>query len=532
MEPSIVYLTSWYNEKRPERRHELITCLFNCVNSPDIDKVVVLCEDDCPLDIVDDETRRKLIKVPFHKRPTYSDFFILGNIYSNPDDVIIVSNLDIYPQEGMRKHIKSIKHGQCYALSRWDIDTHGRAVHFDRKDSQDVWIFKSRIQTDKIKADFFIGVPGCDNRIASIIAAAGYSVTNPSKTIRFNHLHNTNIRNYDQKDAIKGPYLLPVPTELNPDKKSMVLHIGFAQPGLEKAFQDSFAKHRFVCWTDYQKNLEVLRTKILHEFSRRPFDLVFLQIQTAGVIPAELIEKMRAIRPDCKFVNWTGDVRDPLPEWYIELGRVMDLTLFSNMTDVKKARAKGIKADYLQIGFDTQLFSPQPPIKGRVGWPPIVFMGNNYGDMFPLSKFRQEMVKHLKTRYNNDVGIYGGNWGTLATANLMGHEKKEADCYRACKIAINLSHFDYERYSSDRIFRIMASGAFCLAKHYPGIELEFTPGMNLDTWSTISELDEKIKYYINSDEERNKIAAAGCQHVYANHTWENRVQELKDLLNI
>jgi len=62
---------------------------------------------------------------------------------------------------------------------------------------------------------------------------------------------------------------------------------------------------------------------------------------------------------------------------------------------------------------------------------------------FPLSKFRVDMVEALKARYHHNFGVYGINWGTGAHSIL--EQVDEAKYYRNCKVAINLSHFDYSR---------------------------------------------------------------------------------------
>jgi len=78
--------------------------------------------------------------------------------------------------------------------------------------SQDVWIFNNKINKS-INADFSLGVLGCDNRLSFLLNESGYNVTNPSKTIRCIHRHNSNIRNYtrDYYDPnycrVSEPYL-------------------------------------------------------------------------------------------------------------------------------------------------------------------------------------------------------------------------------------------------------------------------------------------------------------------------------------
>lgn len=318
-------------------------------------------------------------------------------------------------------------------------------------------------------------------------------------------------------------------------KKHSVLHVGFVQPPLEKAFAESFEHYKFIEWTQYQKKAEELRRVIIEAIRDRGYDLIFFQLQTANMITSAFCKQMKEINPSCLIVNWTGDVRHPLPEWYVEVGMQVDITLFSNNTDAQTATAAGINAGYLQIGFDDEIFKLKENPLPFFDAPEIVFMGNNYLGTFPLSQLRYDMVAHLHKRYGERFGVYGGNWKELERGNLMNKESQEAACYRSCKVAINLSHYDYELYSSDRIFRIMGSGAFCLSKIYPGLEKEFTPGINVGLWNytdNFDDLDSKIDYYLEHEEERTQIAKAGYELVHSKYTWTNRVEELRKIINL
>lgn len=252
-------------------------------------------------------------------------------------------------------------------------------------------------------------------------------------------------------------------------------------------------------------------------------DLVFLQIQSPGVISTQTAKYLsdRSI-----VVNWTGDVRAPLPQWFIDIGHNIKSTLFSNHTDVDVARSKGIRSDYLQIGFPTKIFNNK--VKPNPKAPEIVFMGNNCGG-FPLSSYRVEMVRKLQEQYADRFKVFGTNW---AGNHAITSQDDEAQMYRGCKVAINLSHFDYKRYSSDRIFRLMGAGAFCLSHHYQEIEKDFDVGFHLDTWSSIDQLIQKIDYYLEHEGLRKSIADQGYQHVHESHTWDNRIAQLKQMIDV
>ena len=234
-----------------------------------------------------------------------------------------------------------------------------------------------------------------------------------------------------------------------------------------------------------------------------------MQIQQAGLIGLPLLQHMskKAI-----LINWSGDVRDPLPQWFYDFDPYC-ITCFSNMRDVIK-----INGEFLQIGIDPKIYNPQPAEKKT----DIVFMGNFSGG-FPLSEYRLQTVEFIRTLGYN-FKVFGGWPG--ANGNLMRHQDEEAQEYREAKIGLSISHFSIDRYFSDRLLRIMGCGCFALSHHYPGIEIDFEVGKHLDTFKNACELEEKIKYYLQNEDERERIAAAGCELVHEKFTTKNMVDDI------
>lgn len=256
-------------------------------------------------------------------------------------------------------------------------------------------------------------------------------------------------------------------------------------------------------------------------------DLVFMQLQGSFIIYGAALE---ALKKHSKYiVQWTGDARQPLPQHYIDFGKQIDLSLFTNQDDVDVLTSKGVNADYLQVSADHTIYTPDGSVSADV--PEIVFMGNNYNKTFELSDYRFQMCKFLKDTYGDRFGVYGANYPDgMAKGNLMFNQMKEAEVYRSCKIAINCSHYDLKKYTSDRFFRILLSGAFCLSKEFPEME-EYSPGKNFATFSgCFSDLKDKIDYYLNNDFPREEIAFEGCMYAHSYCKWPERIKQLLKLV--
>lgn len=256
------------------------------------------------------------------------------------------------------------------------------------------------------------------------------------------------------------------------------------------------------------------------------FDIVFMQIQHPGIIT---VETAKRLSEKSYVVNWTGDVRSPLPEWYKEIGGFIDLTLFSNMNDLYEMWGLRLKADYLDIGFPDEIFVPDGD--RYTDHPPIVFMGQNTGNAFPLSRYRCDMVDFLTNRFGSLFRLYGHGWYG-GDVRPITDQNEEAKIYRSCKVAINLSHFDYEKYSSDRIYRIMGSGCLCLSHRYKGVEEQFKEHEYIELWRNFDELSDLIDNALNSPIRAMRTGSLAAHNVHINHTWRNRVAQLMNLIRL
>lgn len=193
--------TSFYQDKNPARHAELEHCIRMNIQNPFIDEIRIALEgnpDDFPL------LKHEKIKLMLLPRATFRMFFNLMNETTGPDDISILSNTDIFFDHTLALLDAFLDGNTCFALSRWHTFPDGRVELHNERFSQDVWIFRGHVR-HMAYCDFFLGIRGCDNRIAYEILQAGYKVVNPSMSIKAIHYHMSEIRNYG-KEFIKQPY--------------------------------------------------------------------------------------------------------------------------------------------------------------------------------------------------------------------------------------------------------------------------------------------------------------------------------------
>ncbi len=178
--------TSWYPEKNPARREEILKCLRHNLESAVFEEVCLLLEGGAFPDISND----RLVVVEAQSRPTYEDFFSFANSrVTSTQDISVIANSDIYFDGSLSGLSETIGSDVCGALSRWDRVSNEpqTAALFDRSDSQDAWVFRGKIRP--VVSDFCVGIPRCDNRILWELRQAGYEVINPAFSVRAYHLH-------------------------------------------------------------------------------------------------------------------------------------------------------------------------------------------------------------------------------------------------------------------------------------------------------------------------------------------------------
>jgi len=442
-------------------------------------------------------------------RTTYQELFDKINDTTKEGDINIIANSDIYFDDTISM-IESIGEGECYALTRYNVQR--KNVFEDTPGSQDVWIFRGKIKDGCF--DVPMGVPGCDNRIAYELNSAGYKLYNPSLAIKCYHLHNSPKSYTNNTKRVERPYML-IPIISMP-KRIFHISLGIHQRAQIKALE-GIGAYESIDWTRAKESISE-RIDVFNP------EIIFMQLQREGIVTPEMAKKWsdRGI----KVINWTGDVRAPLPMWYLEVGKECHISLFTNQPDINKMRLMGCRADFLNIGYDQRVYYPYGK---KIDCPDIVFLGNNYNH-FPLSEERKQMVTMLRDKFGDSFGLYGTGWGGLEDGDYNGDEMQEAMILRSCKIAINLSHFNYRRYSSDRMQRILGCGAMCITHNFKGLNIDYKDNVHLKTYNSIHELFDLCRYYLLNDEERKQIALNGWRLAYNTQTWVHRIKEMRKWL--
>lgn len=104
------------------------------------------------------------------------------------------------------------------------------------------------------------------------------------------------------------------------------------------------------------------------------------------------------------------------------------------------------------------------------------------------------------------------------------------ELYNRAKIVLTPEHPRDKESPSPRVMEAALAGSFPLADYQRDSKKLFS-GLVVD-FKSVDQMIEKVKYYLTHDQEREDVAKKIHQLTVANHTYENRVQEILSKINL
>lgn len=145
---------------------------------------------------------------------------------------------------------------------------------------------------------------------------------------------------------------------------------------------------------------------------------------------------------------------------------------------------------------------------------------------------RERTLKFLSERF--PVNLYTrSDVSALSGADCRGGVSTLTEMpkvFHASRINLNITMRPIETGLSLRIWDVLGCAGFLITNYQAEIPEYFEIGKELETYETLEELEEKIRYYLSHEEERVEIAINGYEKVKNYHTYEKRLAQMLKLL--
>ncbi|MBQ7148510.1 MAG: glycosyltransferase [Pseudobutyrivibrio sp.] len=139
-----------------------------------------------------------------------------------------------------------------------------------------------------------------------------------------------------------------------------------------------------------------------------------------------------------------------------------------------------------------------------------------------------ELSKH------HDVNLYtNSNTNDLICVNYRGsvdYWEEMPKVFAGSKINLNMTIPNIKSGIPLRIYDILGAGGFCITNFQAELPMFFENEKHLVWYYNERDLYEKVDYYLNHDEERQRIAQAGYEFVKENCSYENRIREMLEII--
>lgn len=264
--------------------------------------------------------------------------------------------------------------------------------------------------------------------------------------------------------------------------------------------------------------------------------------------PFILIEQIKKHKPDVVYVQCIGAVH-PVVSKIIKrhckllVGQIAaklppdkyflnyDLVLSSLPNIIEKINSLGVKGEYFPIAFESSILDKIPKLMDRE------YNVTHIGGYGSIHNERNKVLEYAAKRKEIDFWGYGTNnlkkdspilknfhgeaWGLdmyniLANSKitLTGHIQQVAGDY-----ANNMT-----------LFEATGCGALLITDWKKNLSDLFEIDKEIITYKNPQEMTEKIKYYLEHEEERKEIAKAGQQRTLKDHTYKRRMEQLDEIL--
>ena len=231
------------------------------------------------------------------------------------------------------------------------------------------------------------------------------------------------------------------------------------------------------------------------------------------------------LRPHVKLV--VGQIASPLPPR--DFVDSYDLILTSFPHFVPRIAALGVASEYFRLGFDPRVAAGLGDVARDID---VTFVGG----LSPAHKQAIPLLERLAAE--TPIRFFGYGADALPASSPIRpryeHEVWGLDMYRALarsRITINRHIAVAENNANNmRLYEATGMGALLLTERKDNLAELFEPDYEVATYASADEAVDKIRALLAAPEQLAEIAAAGQARTLREHTYQQRMVELSDIL--
>jgi spore maturation protein CgeB len=230
-----------------------------------------------------------------------------------------------------------------------------------------------------------------------------------------------------------------------------------------------------------------------------------------------------------KTVNWFPDnaKNEPYHSWVKRVGPIYDYFFgFDSSMQEYFTGANAGKFFYVPFAMDPNWFSPRELTEAEKEKysADVCFIGAPYPD-------RIELLSLVKDKNLKIFGWQG--WENTALAAYYHgplSAQESAKAYSIAKICVNTNIQPPISGVNMKTFEIPAAGGFQLSDYRSDVEQLFVIDKEIIIFHDLQEFQNKVRYYLEHDTERQAIAIAGHKRFLENHTLDRRVGQILEII--
>ncbi len=149
--------------------------------------------------------------------------------------------------------------------------------------------------------------------------------------------------------------------------------------------------------------------------------------------------------------------------------------------------------------------------------------------------YRIQMLSVLAGLDLNLYGISKDKYGEEKQLKSSLRQKdiflvERAKLYSSSKLIVNTLHPTEANSMNVRLFESVCSGTPVITEYRPALDDLFVDGKEVISFRTKHELREKVEYFLSHPDEAKIIGVNGAKRALKDHTYNNRIQQIIDIV--